>query len=39
MTDRSYGSEYLRWAKTRAPARWDLTTWPSPRSSSPATRC
>lgn len=26
MTDRPYGSEYLRWAKTRAPARWDLTS-------------
>jgi aspartate/methionine/tyrosine aminotransferase len=26
MTDRPYGSEYLRWAKTRAPARYDLTS-------------
>lgn len=26
MTDRPFGSEYLRWAKTRAPARWDLTS-------------
>jgi len=26
MTDRPYGSEYLRWAKTRAPARFDLTS-------------
>jgi aspartate/methionine/tyrosine aminotransferase len=26
MTERPYGSEYLRWAKTRAPARFDLTS-------------
>jgi aspartate/methionine/tyrosine aminotransferase len=26
MTERPSGSEYLRWAKTRAPARWDLTS-------------
>jgi aspartate/methionine/tyrosine aminotransferase len=26
MTERPFGSEYLRWAKTRAPARWDLTS-------------
>lgn len=26
MTERPYGSEYLRWAKTRAPARYDLTS-------------
>lgn len=26
MTDRPYGSEYLRWAKTRTPARYDLTS-------------
>ena len=26
MIDRPYGSAYLRWAKTRAPARWDLTS-------------
>lgn len=26
MTDRTSGSEYLRWAKTRPPARFDLTS-------------
>lgn len=26
MTERPYGSEYLRWAKTRAPVRFDLTS-------------
>lgn len=26
MTDRIFGSEYLRWAKTRPPARYDLTS-------------
>jgi aspartate/methionine/tyrosine aminotransferase len=26
MTDRPIGSAYLRWAKTRAPARYDLTS-------------
>ncbi|WP_420125486.1 aminotransferase class I/II-fold pyridoxal phosphate-dependent enzyme [Longimicrobium sp.] len=26
MTDDPFGSEYLRWAKTRTPARWDLTS-------------
>lgn len=26
MMDRPIGSEYLRWAKTRAPARYDLTS-------------
>lgn len=26
MTDRPCGSEYLRWAKTRTPARFDLTS-------------
>ena len=26
MTDRTFGSEYLRWAKTRTPARYDLTS-------------
>lgn len=26
MTDRPFGSAYLRWAKTRPAARWDLTS-------------
>ena len=26
MTERPIGSEYLRWAKTHAPARYDLTS-------------
>lgn len=26
MTERPFGSEYLRWAKTKPPARWDLTS-------------
>ena len=26
MTDRPFGSEYLRWAKTKAPAAFDLTS-------------
>lgn len=26
MTERPYGSEYLRWAKTKPAARWDLTS-------------
>ncbi|HEX6910516.1 MAG TPA: pyridoxal phosphate-dependent aminotransferase [Longimicrobium sp.] len=26
MTERPFGSEYLRWAKTRPPARFDLTS-------------
>ncbi|HEX6371395.1 MAG TPA: pyridoxal phosphate-dependent aminotransferase [Longimicrobium sp.] len=26
MTDRPFGSEYLRWAKTKTAARWDLTS-------------
>lgn len=26
MTERIFGSEYLRWAKTKAPARYDLTS-------------
>ncbi|HEU4885982.1 MAG TPA: pyridoxal phosphate-dependent aminotransferase [Longimicrobium sp.] len=26
MTDRPFGSEYLRWAKTKPPARFDLTS-------------
>jgi aspartate/methionine/tyrosine aminotransferase len=26
MTERSFGSEYLRWAKTHPPARYDLTS-------------
>lgn len=26
MTDRPFGSEYLRWAKTHPPARYDLTS-------------